>query len=192
MLEKITNFAMFYGINTNRTRGIHAVGRISFDMKKRKMEINERLDKTDLMILQALQHNARLTNKELAAQVHLSPTPVFERWKRMEREGIIQRYVAILNADKLNLGFIVFCQVKLRRLNTDIANDFTERIQQMPEIVECYNISGHFDYLLKIHSHNMKQYQQFLLNTLGRIESVASIESTFVMDEIKHNYGIHI
>ncbi|MBO4963958.1 MAG: Lrp/AsnC family transcriptional regulator [Prevotella sp.] len=156
------------------------------------MEINERLDKTDLLILQALQHNARLTNKELAAQVHLSPTPVFERWKRMEREGIIQRYVTILDADKLNQGFIVFCQVKLRRLNTDIANDFTERIMQIPEITECYNISGHFDYLLKIHSYNMKQYQQFLLNTLGRIESVASIESTFVMDEIKHDYGINL
>lgn len=156
------------------------------------MGIKERLDKTDLMILQALQHNARLTNKELAAQVHLSPTPVFERWKRMEREGIIQRYVTVLDADKLNLGFIVFCQVKLRRLNTDIANEFTERIQQIPEITECYNISGHFDYLLKIHSHDMTQYQQFLLNTLGRIDSVASIESTFVMDEIKHSYGIHI
>ncbi len=156
------------------------------------MEINERLDKTDLLILQALQHNARLTNKELAAQVHLSSTPVFERWKRMEREGIIRRYVTILDADKLNQGFIVFCQVKLRRLNTDIANDFTERIMQIPEITECYNISGHFDYLLKIHSYNMKQYQQFLLNTIGRIESVTSIESTFVMDEIKHEYGINL
>ena len=156
------------------------------------MEINERLDKTDLLILQALQHNARLTNKELAAQVHLSPTPVFERWKRMERDGIIQRYVTILDADKLNQGFIVFCQVKLRRLNTDIANDFTERIMQIPEINEYKNKSEQFDYLLKIHSYNMKQYQQFLLNTLGRIESVASIESTFVMDEIKHDYGINL
>lgn len=153
---------------------------------------NEHLDKIDLLILQALQHNARLTNKELAAQVHLSPTPVFERWKRLEREGYIQHYVSILDASKLNQGFIVFCQVKLRRLNTDIANDFTERILHIPEVTECYNISGHFDYLLKIHSYNMKQYQQFLLNILGRIESVASIESTFVMDEIKHNYGINL
>lgn len=153
---------------------------------------NEHLDKIDLLILQALQHNARLTNKELAAQVHLSPTPVFERWKRLEREGYIQHYVSILDANKLNQGFIVFCQVKLRRLNTDIANDFTERILHIPEVTECYNISGHFDYLLKIHSYNMKQYQQFLLNILGRIESVASIESTFVMDEIKHNYGINL
>lgn len=156
------------------------------------MTINERLDRTDLLILQALQQNARLTNKELAAQVHLSPTPVFERWKRLEREGYIKRYVSVLDADKLNQGFIVFCLVKLRRLNTDVANDFTERLANIPEVTECYNISGHFDYLLKIHSYNMKQYQRFLLDTLGMIESVASIESMFVMDEVKHDYGINL
>ena len=156
------------------------------------MAMIEQLDRTDLLILQALQHNARLTNKELAARVHLSPTPVFERWRRLERDGFIQRYVTVLDADKLNQGFIVFCQVKLSRLNTDIANDFTRRIMQIPEVTECYNISGHFDYLLKIHSHDMKQYQQFLLNTLGRIESVASIESTFAVDQIKHVHGINI
>ena len=154
--------------------------------------MNEHLDKTDLLILQALQRNARLTNKELASLVHLSPTPLFERWKRLEREGYIKRYVSILDADKLNQGFIVFCQVKLRRLGTDIANDFTERIRNFDEVTECYNISGHFDYLLKIHSYNMKNYQHFLLDKLGRIESVASLESTFVMDEIKHNYGINL
>lgn len=156
------------------------------------MTITEHLDRTDLLILQALQHNARLTNKELAAQVHLSPTPVFERWKRLEREGYIRRYVSVLDADKLNQGFIVFCLVKLRRLNTDVANDFTARIAAIPEVTECYNISGHFDYLLKIHSYNMKQYQRFLLDTLGMIESVASIESMFVMDEVKHDYGINL
>lgn len=154
--------------------------------------MNEHLDKTDLLILQALQQNARLTNKELASMVHLSPTPVFERWKRLEREGYIQRYVSILDADKLNQGFIVFCQVKLRRLGADIANDFTERIRKIDEVTECYNISGHFDYLLKIHSYNMKHYQNFLLEKLGKIESVASLESTFVMDEIKHDYGINL
>ena len=83
-------------------------------------------------------------------------------------------------------------EVKLRRLNTDVANDFTARIAAIPEVTECYNISGHFDYLLKIHSYNMKQYQRFLLDTLGMIESVASIESMFVMDEVKHDYGINL
>lgn len=89
----------------------------------------EELDKTDLMILRALQQNARLTTKELAAQVHLSTTPVFERQKRLERLGYIRMYVAVLDADKLNRGFIVFCNVKLRRMNRDIAQDFADRIR---------------------------------------------------------------
>ena len=156
------------------------------------MESTERLDRTDLLILDALQHNARMTNKELAAHVHLSPTPVFERWKRLEREGYIQKYIAVLDAGKLNRGFVVFCCVKLSRLNTEVAADFTERIKRIPEVTECYNISGHFDYMLKIHSFDMRQYQQFLINVLGRIESVASIESTFVMEEVKHEYGVGV
>lgn len=156
------------------------------------MAANERLDKTDLLILQALQKNARLTNKELGVKVHLSPTPVFERWKRLERDGYIQKYVTVLDAGRLNQGFLVYCQVKLIRMNSEIANDFKERILQMPEVTECYNISGHFDYLLKVHSYNMKQYQQFLLNSLGKIETVASVETIFVMDEVKHDYGINL
>ncbi|MDE6353895.1 MAG: Lrp/AsnC family transcriptional regulator [Prevotella sp.] len=156
------------------------------------MNETESLDRTDLLILDALQHNARMTNKELAAQVHLSPTPVFERWKRLEREGYIKKYIAVLDADKLNRGFVVFCCVKLSRLNTDTANDFTTRVMAMPEVTECYNISGHFDYMLKLHSFDMKQYQRFLIDVLGKIESVASIESTFVMEEVKHEYGVGV
>ncbi|MBS5526780.1 MAG: Lrp/AsnC family transcriptional regulator [Prevotella sp.] len=156
------------------------------------MNETERLDRTDILILHALLHNARITNKELAAQIHLSPSPTFERWKRLEREGYIKKYIAVLDANKLNRGFVVFCCVKLNKLNTDTANDFTERIRNIPEVTECYNISGHFDYMMKINSLDMKQYQQFLINVLGRIESVASIESTFVMEEVKHNYSVSV
>lgn len=152
----------------------------------------EELDKTDLMILRALQQNARLTTKELAAQVHLSTTPVFERQKRLERMGYIRKYVAVLDADKLNRGFIVFCNVKLRRMNRDIAQDFADRIRDTEQVNECYNISGNFDFMLKIHAPDMKAYQEFILNTLGAIESVGSIESTFVMSEIKNDCGISI
>lgn len=152
----------------------------------------DRLDKIDLQILRTLQNNARLTTKELAAQVNLSTTPVFERQKRLEREGYIKKYVAVLDAEKLNQGFVVFCSVKLRRLNRDIAADFTRIIKDIPEVTECYNISGSYDYLLKIHAPNMKYYQEFILNILGTIESLGSLESTFVMDHVKHEYGIHI
>ena len=150
------------------------------------------LDKTDLQILRTLQENARLTTKELAARVSLSSTPVFERLKRLESGGYIKKYIAVLDAEKLNQGFVVFCSVKLRRLNRDIAAEFTRMIQDIPEVTECYNISGSYDYLLKIHAPNMKYYQEFILNVLGTIDSLGSLESTFVMAEVKHRYGIHI
>ena len=150
------------------------------------------LDQTDLKILRILQQNARLTNKELAAQVNLSTTPVFERLKRLERNGYIKNYVAVLDADKLNRGFIVFCNVKMSRLSKEIARDFMERMLNIPEVTECYNISGQFDYLLKIHAPDMRYYQQFVLNVLGTIENLGSLESTFVMDTLKLEYGIGV
>lgn len=154
--------------------------------------ISDKLDNVDLKILRTLQADARLTIKEIASRVNLSSTPVFERLKRLECAGYIKKYIAVLDAEKLNQGFIVFCNVKLRRMNKDIAKEFTRIIQDIPEVTECYNISGSFDYLLKIHSPNMKYYQEFIINVLGTIESLGSIESVFVMDEVKHDYGIHI
>lgn len=152
----------------------------------------EKLDKVDLQILRALQENARLTTKELAAKVSLSSTPVFERLKRLETNGYIKKYIAVLDAEKLNQGFMVFCKIKMERMNYDIASEFSEVISNIPEVTECYNISGSFDYLLKIYASDMKHYQSFILNVLGRIEHLAALESVFVMDIIKHDYGLHI
>ena len=152
----------------------------------------EQLDKTDIAILRALQRNAKLTTKELADAVHLTPTPVFERLKRLERQGIIKQYIAVLDARKLDRAFIVFCSVKLSRMNHNIALDFVRRIAEIPEVTECYNISGDFDYLLKINVRDIAQYQEILLNKLGVIDSLGSVKSSFVMDEIKHDYGISL
>jgi Lrp/AsnC family leucine-responsive transcriptional regulator len=154
--------------------------------------MTEKLDETDLKILRTLQKNAKLTTKELADAVHLTPTPVFERQKRLERQGYIKKYVAILDPDKLNQSLQVFCKVKLKQINHEIADAFTRRIMRIPEVTECYNTSGNYDYLLKVRAADMKQYQEFVLNKLGEIESLASIESTFVMSEIKQTYGVHI
>ncbi len=156
------------------------------------MSATEQLDSKDLEILRVLQENARLTVKELAGRVHLSPTPVYERVKRLERNGCIKRYVAVLDAEKLNQGFVVFCSVKMRRIGREIAENFAAVVRGIPEVTECYNISGGYDYLLKIHAPNMKAYQEFVLNVLGNIEHLGSLESTFVMDEIKHEYGLHV
>lgn len=150
------------------------------------------LDQKDIDILRALQVNARLTNKELAAKIHLSTTPTFERVKRLERIGVIKQYVTILDAAKLNKGFTVFCSVKLRQLNTERALAFTAMISEIPEVTECYNISGSFDYMLRIQSPDMRYYQQFLLNVLGQHDNIASLESTFVMEEIKHEYSVSV
>ena len=150
------------------------------------------LDKVDFEILRTLQDDGRLTMRELASRVSLSSTPVFERLKRLETNGYIKKYMAVLDAEKLNRGFVVFCNVKLRRMNRDIAKDFVERIKDIPEVTECYNTSGNFDYMLKINAPDMRTYQEFLINTLGTIESLGSVESTFVMDTVKHKYGINI
>ena len=150
------------------------------------------LDETDLQILKTLQKNAKLTTKELAVAVHLTPTPVFERQKRLEKKGNIKKYIAVLDPEKMGLGLLVFCKVKLKQINHEIADAFTRRILRIPEVTECYNTSGSYDYLLKVRAKDMKQYQEFVLNKLGEIESLGSIESTFVMCEVKQDYGINI
>ena len=151
-----------------------------------------KLDETDLNILRIVQTNSNLTTKELAERVHLSTTPVFERLKRLEKEGYIRQYVAILNADKLHCGFIVFCQIKLKQVNNRIAQEFTAAINAMPEVVECYNTSGEFDYLLKIRVNDMAAYRTFIMERLGMVDSLASLQSIFVMDDTKHLYGLNL
>lgn len=150
------------------------------------------LDAIDLKILRLLQEDARLTTKELAGRVNLSTTPVFERLKRLEREGFIKKYVAVLDAEKLDLGFEVFCSVKLKQMTRDVAREFTRVIRDIPQVAECYNISGEYDYLLKIRARNMKDYNDFIINVLGTIDAIGSIQSSFVMDEIKHSYGLYV
>lgn len=151
-----------------------------------------KLDATDLQILRELQQNARLTTKELAARVNLSSTPVFERVKRLEREGYIERYIALLNAERLGRGLIVYCSIKVQGLCPDIVEELRRTMAATPEVAECYNISGAYDFMLKILMPDMKHYQQFMLDLLARIPSISSVESCFVMDELKHDYGIEI
>lgn len=150
------------------------------------------LDSTDLQILRALQDNARLTTKELAARVNLSTTPVFERMKRLEKEGFIKKYVAVLDAEKLGRGFTVFCSVKLKQMTQSVARDFISIIRDIPQVAECYNISGEYDYLLKIQAPDMKYYNEFIINVLGNIDAIGSTLSSFVMNEIKNTHGLYV
>lgn len=148
------------------------------------------LDKTDIAILKILQENSRLTNKDIAARVNLSTTPVYERIRRLEEGGYIRKYIALLDADKLNRGFMVYCCVKLLQLTHDIARNFTTVVMDIPEVIECYNISGEYDYLLKVCAPDMRYYREFILNVLGTIDGLGSLTSMFVMDEVKHEYSL--
>ena len=110
----------------------------------------------------------------------------------MERQGYIKKYIAVLDPEKLNRGLLVFCKVKLKQINHELADAFARQIMRIPEVTECYNTSGSYDYLLKVRAADMKQYQEFVLNKLDKLDNLASIESTFVMDEIKQSYGISL
>ena len=147
------------------------------------------LDDTDLQILRILQDNSRMTTKELAQQIHLSVTPTYERQRRLERMGYIKGYVAVLDANKMERGFMVFCSVSMKQINKAIANDFRETVSGWPEVTECYNISGDGDYLLKICVSSMQKYQQFILDKLGGFPYISQVRSSFVMDTLKLTYG---
>ena len=150
------------------------------------------LDETDLRILRALQENCRLTNKELAARINLSMTPTFERMKRLEAQGFIRNYVAVLDAEKLERGFVVYCNVSMKQINSRIAEDFSRSVNEWKEVSECYNVSGDFDYMLKIYVQSMKKYQEFVINRIGALDYISRIWSVFVMDTLKLTYGIPV
>ncbi|KAA2222680.1 MULTISPECIES: Lrp/AsnC family transcriptional regulator [Chryseobacterium] len=152
----------------------------------------EQLDDKDVQLLRLLQKNAKLTVKELAKEVNLSTSPVFERVKRLEQEGFVKRYAAVLDAEKLNRGFTVFCQIKLKIHDRSVGYDFVKEILEIEEVAECYNISGDFDFLLKVQVRDMKHYQDFVFNKLGSVDSIGSTHSTFVMAEVKNNHGLTI
>jgi Lrp/AsnC family leucine-responsive transcriptional regulator/Lrp/AsnC family transcriptional regulator len=150
----------------------------------------ENLDDTDLMLLKILANDSSLSIKELAKKINLTPSPVFKRVKRLESEGYIRKYIALLDPEKFNQGFIVFCNIKLKQHDRKIGHSFVEDIMNIDEVVECYNISGDYDFFLKVFARDMKHYQDFVFNKLGSVESIGSTHSTFVMAEVKNLHNI--
>lgn len=150
----------------------------------------EQLDETDLKLLKILGDNSSHTVKELAAQVNLSASPVVQRVKRLENSGYIKKYIALLDPGKFSQGFIVFCNIKLKQHDRNIGHRFVEDVLKIDEVVECYNISGDYDFIMKVFAKDMKHYQDFVFNKLGSVESIGSTHSTFVMAEIKNTHNI--
>ena len=156
------------------------------------MNNNETLDETDRKILRILQRNSDLTVKELAAKLHLSTSPTFERQKRLERDGYIERYMAVVNPHKVGNGIMVLCNIRLKQHSQELIQEFMNVVQNLEEITECYNTSGDYDFLIKVYAHDMKSYQQFMLNTLGTINCIGSLHSIFVIDETKNTHAVPI
>jgi len=143
------------------------------------------MDKTDRSILALLQKDGKITIKEMAERLNLTTTPVFERIKKLEQEGYIKSYKAILDRKKAGFQLMVFCNLTLTLHQTDYLRKFEKEIQQFPEVVECYHVAGMFDYLIKIYAEDMEQYQDFLSNKLASLENISKVQSSFVMTEVK-------
>ena len=148
------------------------------------------LDEKDIRILRLLQKNARMSVKEIADTIHLSATPVHERIKRLEQSGIVTHYAAMLDAAKLGRKLMVICHVSLREHNKIAGSKFIRSILEMPEVLECYSISGEFDFLLKVLTEDMETYYNFHVNKLSQVENVGHVQSTFVMGVVKQSHEL--
>jgi DNA-binding Lrp family transcriptional regulator len=146
------------------------------------------LDERDLAILRILQQNARATVKEIADQINLSTTPVHERIKRLESQGVIKQYATLLQPAKVQKGLMVICYVSLKQHNKNAGAKFIKSILEMPEVIECYNISGEFDFMLKVVAEHMDDYYHFHVNKLSQAENIGHLQSVFVMGVIKETH----
>ncbi len=148
------------------------------------------LDEKDIELLKLLQDNARMTVKEIADKINLTPTPVHERIKRLEETGVIKQYAALVNSSKVGKGLTVICYVSLKEHSKAAGAKFIKAIHALNEIVECYNISGEFDFMLKVISENMETYYDFHVNKLSQIENMGQVQSIFVMGVVKQTHRI--
>ena len=145
------------------------------------------MDKVDRQILELLQQNAKLNYKEMAAKLNMSKTPIYERIKRLEREGVIDKYVAIVNRKKLPTSMIVFCNVQLSEQKLETIEQFEKDISELPEVIECYLMGGSSDFLMKVLVKDLEAYHHFSAGKLAALPNVSQIKSLFVLDEVKRS-----
>ncbi len=160
-------------------------------LKKEDSTITETgLDGKDLSILRLLQENARITVKEISETIHLSTTPVHERIKRMEESGVIKQYATLVDYAKVKKGLMVICYVSLKQHSKNAGDKFIKTINALDEVIECYNISGEFDFMLKVVAEDMNAYYDFHVNKLSQIENIGNVQSVFVMGVIKQTHKV--
>ena len=144
------------------------------------------MDATDKKLLQLLQEDTKKTTAALSTKLNLSVTAVYERIKKLEREGIIAKYVALLNRNKINKGFVVFCHIKLIQHSKDFLTKFESEVVQLTEVLECFHVSGDYDYILKVCVKDMEEYREFMVTKLTTLQHIGSTHSTFMIGEVKN------
>ena len=145
-----------------------------------------------VQLLILLQKDSKKTTKELSVKLNLSVTAVYERIKKLEREGIIKNYVALINRSKVDKGFIVFCHIKLIQHTREFLTKFESQVVKLSEILECHHVSGDYDYILKIAVRDMEEYREFLVTKLTTLEHIGSTHSTFMISEVKNTTVIEL
>lgn len=148
------------------------------------------LSATDIKILALLQQDASLTAAEIAEQVNLSVSPCWRRINRLQKEGVIEKEVALLNAEKLGMGLVIFARISLSQNDEASLHTFEERVRQFPEVVECYTVTGTADYFLKIITRDIKRYDQFLRRHLLQIPQVRDVNSNVAVTQVKYTTGL--
>ncbi|OUR95044.1 AsnC family transcriptional regulator [Flavobacteriales bacterium 34_180_T64] len=147
-------------------------------------------DSIDRNLLKLLQGNSKFTNKELSFKLNLSVTAVYERIKKLERVGVIAKYVALVKKEKVQKAFVAFCHIKLVQHTQDYVIKFEKEVAELNEVMECYHISGDYDYLLKVLVKDMQAFREFMINGLTKIDHIGSTHSTFMINEVKHTTAI--
>ncbi len=144
-------------------------------------------DRIDIDIIKILQEDSTKAIKDIAKEVGLSATPTYERIKRLESEGVIKKYVAVVDSHKVGLDIIVYCNVRLKEQSKESLLDFEEAIVKLPEVLEVIGLSGNYDYLLKIVSPNIEAYNNFLMNKFSSVPNVGHFHSNIVLAEVKRD-----
>jgi len=151
-----------------------------------------KLDELDKSILKHLQQDSKKTNKEISNVVGLSVTAVYERIRKLEREGVISKYVALLNPSRVGRGFMVLCQIKLIQHKKEILTKFEKDITSLPEVIECLHVSGDYDYILKVLVRDMDEYREFMVTKLTTLDHIGSTKSVFTINTVKQSTLINL
>ena len=150
------------------------------------------LDITDRKLIQLLQEDCKKTTKHYADQLDLSKTAVYERIKRLERQGVITKYVALVDKEKVQRDFTVLCHVRLVQHTKDNVKQFEREILKLQEVSECFHVSGDYDYILKVNVENMKRYRDFMVTKLTVIPNIGNTQSSFVIQEVKSSTAVFV